>query len=82
MFYHFYLCLEVRKRNPIQPGSSQPGQMTPRPQIQSPGPHFNNGQYPQRMPPNQFQGTPQFRGECTDIYCSVRNKKKIFSFLA
>ena len=48
----------------MQPGTNQPRQMTPRPQIQSPGPHFNNGgQFPPRMPQNQFQGTPQFRGE-------------------
>lgn len=56
--------MEIRKRNTMQPVGSQPRQMTPRPQIQSPGPHFNNGggQFPPRMPQNQFQGTPQFRG--------------------
>lgn len=53
----------------MQPGNSQPRQMTPRPQMQSPGPHFNNGgQNPPRMPQNQFQGTPQFRGQFTTIF--------------
>ena len=53
----------------MQPVGNQPRQMTPRPQIQSPGPHFSNvgGQFPPRMLQNQFQGTPQFRGDYTEI---------------
>ena len=58
-----YCCFsEIRKRNPMQAGVNQPQQMAPRPQIQSPQMNNGGGQFHPRMPHNQFQGTPQFRG--------------------